>query len=447
MAWSIDSWQTKPAKQQVEYADAAALSQTLSQLQALPPLVSTEEVQGLRASIAKAQAGEAFLLQGGDCAERFVDCAAQPIEDKLRVLLQMSLILTWGARLPVVRLGRIAGQYAKPRSKPTEVIDGVEMHSYRGDHVNKIDATPEARMPNPRRMLDSYFRSAATLNYARSLAHGGFSDLRRLHNWDLAHLRAPQKRAKYAALCERIDDALAFMEITGASQAAALAHIDFFTSHESLSLDYESTQTVQHGDEWYNLGAHFLWVGERTRQVDGAHVEYLRGIQNPIGIKVGPTAKADDILGLLDILNPENQPGRITLITRVGHKDPATILGPIVEKINTQGRWVLWSSDPMHGNTKTTADGIKTRDFSEVMRELDQTLVALEQCGSHLGGVHLELTGQDVTECVGGPQDLVEADLTRNYQSYCDPRLNFEQSLEVAFHIAERLTARRPEQR
>lgn len=447
MAWSKDSWRDKPAKQQVEYEDPTALKEVLTSLSSLPPLVSVDEVERLRASIAKAQSGEAFLLQGGDCAERFMDCAAQPIEDKLRVLLQMSLILTWGARLPIIRVGRIAGQYAKPRSKPTQVIDGVEMHSYRGDHVNRIEATKEARTPDPRRMLDSYFRSAATLNYARSLAQGGFSDLRRLHNWDLAHLRAPQKRAQYTALCERIDDALAFMEITGASQAAALAHIDFFTSHESLSLDYESTQTVAHADKWYNLGAHFLWVGERTRQPEGGHVEYLRGIENPIGIKVGPSAKPDDLMALLDLLNPDNRPGRITLITRVGHLDPGTILGPMIEKINQEGRWVLWSCDPMHGNTKTTSDGIKTRHFSDIMRELDQTLMVLEQCGTHLGGVHLELTGEDVTECVGGPQELCEVDLHRNYQSYCDPRLNFEQSLEVAFHIAERLTSRRPERR
>lgn len=444
MVWSVHSWREKPVLQQVDYPDPEALRRVIDKISALPPLVSVEETLRLREAIAKAQRGEAFLLQGGDCAERFIDCAAQPIEHKLRVLLQMSLILTWGGRLPVIRLGRMAGQYAKPRSRPTEMVDGVEMSSYRGDHVNAIEATVQARTPQPERMLESYFRSAATLNYARSLAYGGYSDLRRLKDWDLGFVRSPEKRSKYAELCARIEDALDFAELTGATMAASMGQIDLFTSHEGLSLDYESAQTVRIADKWYNLGAHFLWVGERTRQIDGGHVEYLRGIENPIGVKVGPTMQVDDLLRLLEVLEPKNRPGRITLITRVGQENVAQVLSPLVEAMMREGRNVLWTCDPMHGNTHTTASGYKTRSFNAILSELQQSFQTMQDCGTQLGGVHFELTGEDVTECVGGPQDLQEQDLSRNYVSYCDPRLNLSQSVEMAFMVAERLAQARP---
>lgn len=442
MKWALHSWRKKRAEQQVDYRDQRQFDQVLRELASLPPLVGHQEVDHLREAIGKAQRGEAFLLQGGDCAERFIDCAAAPIEDKLRVLLQMSLVLTWGARLPVLRVGRIAGQYAKPRSKPTEIVDGVELPIYRGDHVNGIEATLQARAPDPKRMLESYFRSAATLNYARSLAQGGFSDLHRLHEWDHASLRTPKKRSKYFTLCERVEDALAFMECTGASQGAALGYVELFSSHEALCLNYESTQSVRRNERWYNLGAHFLWVGERSRQLDGAHVEYLRGIHNPIGIKVGPTASPSDLLGLLDRLNPDNEAGRITLITRVGHQDCARRLAPLVRCLRRAQRQVLWICDPMHGNTQKSAGGVKTRHFPHILAELQQTFATLNDEGAHLGGVHLEISGADVTECTGGPQALSEADLCRNYQSYCDPRLNFEQSLELAFFLADLLSTR-----
>lgn len=443
MSWTPSSWRSLPIQQQPDYRDANAVQRALDTVHALPPLVSVGEVKHLRNLVAQAQEGRAFWLQGGDCAERFVDCAASPIEDKLRILLQMSLILTWGARLPVIRVGRMAGQYAKPRSKPTEVVDGVTMASYRGDYVNGIEASPEAREPDPERMVQAYFRSAATLNYARALVDGGFAHLYRLHDWDLGFVRDPDKRAQYADIRARIEDALAFMETTGVHGEDTLGRVDLFTSHEGLALAYEEAQTLAEGEDWYNLGAHFLWIGDRTRQLDGAHVEYFRGIENPIGIKVGPTMQPQELVELLQVLEPQNRPGRITLITRFGADKVQKQLKPLVQAMTQTNRRVLWCCDPMHGNTTTTDEGYKTRNFDAILRELTSTFDTLEECGTHLGGVHFELTGEDVTECTGGPQELSEADLSRNYVTYCDPRLNYAQSVEMALIVAQRLATRR----
>ena len=443
MTWAPNSWRSRPIFQQPVYPNAESVERALATVRALPPLVSVGEVRGLRDAIARAQVGEAFVLQGGDCAERFIDCAAAPIEDKLKILLQMSLVLTWGARLPVVRIGRMAGQYAKPRSKDTEVIDGVTLASYRGDHVNGIDANPQSREPDPDRMVQAYFRSAATLNYARALVDGGFADLHRLHDWDLGFVRSPVKRAQYEDMYRRIEDALAFIETTGIKGAGTLGRVDLYTSHEGLALAYEEAQTLQQQGGWYNLGAHFLWIGERTRQLDGAHVEYFRGIENPIGIKVGPTMQPAELIQLLQTVEPENRPGRITLITRFGADNVDERLDRLVEAVRHAKRRVLWCCDPMHGNTVSTDNGYKTRNFERILDELRATFDRLERAGAHLGGVHFELTGEDVTECTGGPQELSERDLGRNYVSFCDPRLNYAQSVEMAFIVAQRLISRR----
>jgi 3-deoxy-7-phosphoheptulonate synthase len=440
--WAPNSWRSRPIRQQPVYRSPEAVERALATVRALPPLVSEGEVLALRAGLASVSRGEAFLLQGGDCAERFIDCNARAIEAKLKILLQMSLVLTWGARMPIVRVGRMAGQYAKPRSKDVETIDGVELQSYRGDHVNGIDARPEEREPDPDRMVQAYFRSAATLNYARALVDGGFADIHRLHDWDLGFVRSPVKRAQYEDLFRRIEDALAFIQATG-SGAPSLRRVDLYTSHEGLLLPYEEAQTVCIDGRWFNLGAHMLWIGDRTRQIDGAHVEYFRGIENPIGIKVGPTSTVSDLLALLRVIEPENRPGRVTIISRMGASKVASHLPAMVEAVRECGAKVVWTCDPMHGNTVQTDSGYKTRSFEDVLEEVRRTFDCLERSGAHLGGVHLELTGEDVTECTGGAQELSEADLSRNYATFCDPRLNYGQSLEVALLMAARLVSRR----
>jgi 3-deoxy-7-phosphoheptulonate synthase len=441
--WSPSSWRGLPIQQQPRYRDPAAVDAAVDVVRGLPPLIAPGEVDALRRHCAAAAQGKAFLLQGGDCAERFQDCAKEPIEAKLKILLQMSLVLTWGARLPVIRVGRMAGQYAKPRSADTEVINGVEMPSYRGDHVHRIEETPEAREPDPRRLIEAYFRSAATLNYARALVDGGFADLHRPHHWQLDFVRSDTHRQRYEALVERILDALDFVESTGV-KSPTLETVDLFSSHEGLLLAYEEALTrVQPNRRAFNLGAHMLWIGDRTRSLDGAHIEYFRGIENPIGVKVGPSLSPDALVALLDVLEPDDRPGRVVLITRLGADKVQALLPPLVEAVNATGRTVLWSCDPMHGNGTKTDNGIKTRDLRKIHSELESTFEAHESVGSFLGGVHLELTGEDVTECVGGPQELSEADLAKSYETYCDPRLNYAQSLEIAFFLAKRLEGRR----
>ncbi|MEC9466067.1 MAG: 3-deoxy-7-phosphoheptulonate synthase class II [Myxococcota bacterium] len=443
MSWAPDSWRSKPIKQQPAYEDEAAVAQALSAVQSLPPLVAHGEIDALRRRLAQAAKGEAFLLQGGDCAERFADCRREPIESKLKILLQMSLVLTWGARIPVIRVGRMGGQYAKPRSKDTEVIDGVELPSFRGEHVNGIEPTLASRRPDPQRLVEAYFHSSATLNYARALLDGGFADLHHPHHWDLGFVRSHKNRTQYEGMLESILDALDFVESTGVTGSAALRTVELFASHEGLLLAYEEAHTAQVANRWYNLGAHMLWIGDRTRQLDGAHVEYFRGIENPIGVKVGPTMTPGDLVKSLETLEPANRPGRMTLITRMGAGRVAEDLPPLVEAVKRAGRSVVWSCDPMHGNTVSTGAGVKTRSFDNISRELEETFAVHDSLGTVMGGVHFELTGEDVTECVGGPQELSEDDLSRSYETYCDPRLNYAQSLEMAFLMAQRLQSRR----
>jgi 3-deoxy-7-phosphoheptulonate synthase len=440
-AWQPDSWRALPILQQPAYTDPTAVEAALAQVRALPPLVASGEVSRLRDHLARVSRGEAFLLQGGDCAERFDECARDPIERKLKILLQMSLVLTWGTRLPVVRVGRIAGQYAKPRSKPTEIIDGQEVHSYRGDHVNGHD--PSDRVPEPARLVEATYRSAATLNYVRALIDGGFADLHNPRHWDLGFVRNAARRHRYEEIVDRILDALDFVEATGVQGRAALRSVEIYTSHEGLLLPYETAHTVQEADGYYNLGAHMLWVGNRTRQIDGAHIEYFRGIENPIGIKVGPGLAPADLIALLDQVEPEDRPGRVTVISRFGADRVKVGLPPLIQAVRATGRSVVWSCDPMHGNTTTTDGGIKTRDVGQVFLEVQQAIEVHEKAGGFLGGVHFELTGDNVTECVGGPEELREADLGRRYQSFCDPRLNYAQSLEMAFLLAGGLSQKK----
>ena len=441
MDWSPQSWRTKPIQQQPQYADSEALSEVLAQVKALPPLVDAGEADVLRKHLAAAGRGEAFLLQGGDCAERFADCNRQAIEAKLKILMQMSLVLTWGARLPVIRVGRMAGQFAKPRSQDTETVDGIELPVYRGDLVNDIAPEVGARDADPRRLLEAYHHSTATLNYCRALLDGGFADLHHPDLWDLGFVRSSDNRAEYEDMVERILDAVDFVESTGVHGNDALRTVEFYSSHEALHLAWEETMTDEDHGGWYNLGAHMVWLGDRTRQLDGAHVEYARGIRNPIGIKISPTMTPDELNQVLDILNPDDTPGRITLISRLGTDAIGEKLPSLIDAV--RDRQITWACDPMHGNTRTTDSGIKTRRFDDVQAELRAAFDVHDAAGSILGGVHFELTGEDVTECTGGPQELSEADLPRSYTTHCDPRLNYAQSLEMAFQLARRLQQRR----
>jgi len=441
MSWAPDSWRVLPIHQQPKYEDPVAVDQALSLVRALPPLVHPGEVGTLRRRLAAAARGEHFLLQGGDCAERFQDCSRTAIESKLKILLQMGLVLTWGARMPVVRVGRIAGQYAKPRSSPTEMVDGVEYPSYRGDHVNTHDLS--SRAPDPNRLVSAYFHSATTLNYVRALLDGGFADLHRPQDWDLGFIRQPERRADYEEMKERIVRALEFMEAVGVQGGSTLQTVELYSSHEGLLLAYEEAQTERVDGHWYNLGAHFLWIGDRTRQIDGGHVEYFRGIANPLGIKCGPTLAPEELAKLIEVLDPDRTPGRITLITRYGADRIADLLPGHIEAVRRTGRQPLWACDPMHGNTTKTGTGFKTRAFDRILAELRQAFEIHEALGGRLGGVHFELTGDDVTECVGGPQEISEGDLGRSYETFCDPRLNYAQSMEMAFLIAQRLERRR----
>jgi 3-deoxy-7-phosphoheptulonate synthase len=442
--WNPHSWQSCPAAQQPAYPDPSEVEQALAQLRRLPPLVVPEEVDRLQGLLAEAAAGKRFLLQGGDCAEQFKDCTAEAIADKLRVLLQMSVVLTHSGRRPVVRVGRIAGQYAKPRSSDTEKVRGKELPSYRGDLVNGLAATEAARRPDPHRMVQAYFHASASLNHLRALIEGGFADLHHPERWEL---NQPSTQA-YREVLEQVKESLDFLSALGNLERGALERIDFFTSHEALLLPYEEalTRWVPGGGDTgaqglgrgahYNLGAHMLWVGERTRTLGGAHLEYLRGIANPLGVKVGPSATPEDLVKILDLLDPLQRPGRITLITRFGVNGIAEALPPFIRAVKRAGRQVLWSCDPMHGNGIKTDSGLKTRRFDAILGELRKAFEIHREHGSHLGGVHFELTGEAVTECVGGSAGPREADLPRAYETGCDPRLNGQQSLEMAFLIA-----------
>ena len=439
--WSVDSWKKFPAKQQPNYPDEGQLDEILSKVGAYPPLVFSGEIESLKSQLAEASEGRRFLLQGGDCAERFVDCNTESITRKLKIILQMSVVLCYGARKPVIRVGRIAGQFAKPRSNDQETVDGQEIPVFRGDNINSFDPDPEARKPDPQRLLKSYHTSALTLNYIRALTKGGFADLHHPHNWDVDFISNGDKNPKYLEIVDNIQSAITFMESLG-TREQNLKGVEFYTSHEGLMLPYEEAQTkydpIQGG--YYNLGAHFLWIGDRTRQLDGAHVEYFRGIQNPIGLKVGPSASPPDILALVKALNPHNEPGRITLISRFGEGTVANHLPDFIEAMQSDNQKVLWSVDPMHGNAIKTKNNIKTRDFNAILSEIKESAAVHRQAGSHLGGVHFELTGDDVTECIGGAANITREQLSQNYQSYCDPRLNYSQSLEMAFLLSSILS-------
>jgi len=424
----------------VRYPDSDSLQAALDRLAQLPPLVTSWEVETLRRQLAQASRGERFLLQGGDCAESFQDCRPDPIASKLKILLQMSIVLVYGTKRQVIRVGRFAGQYAKPRSADTETRDGVTLPSYRGDLVNGNPFTVEDRTPDPKRLLRGYERAALTLNFIRSLVHGGFADFHHPELWDLGFVDHAVQSEDFRRMMSAMTDSICFMETLADRSLMELNRVEFFTSHEGLSLDYEQAQTrqVPRRSGWYNLNTHLPWIGERTRALDGAHVEYFRGIANPIGVKVGPTMDAGELLELTEILNPRNERGRLTLIHRFGAARIGDCLPPLVKALLLGKRRVVWCCDPMHGNTRATASGIKTRSFDDILSELDQAFGIHDRLGSILGGVHFELTGEDVTECVGGARGLEEADLDRAYHSDVDPRLNYEQALEMALLIARR---------
>lgn len=438
--WQPSSWQSRLAKQQAHYPDPTALQKALDELSGLPPLVTSWEILSLKAQIAEAQAGRRFFLQGGDCAESFAECNSEVITNRLKVLLQMSLALTHGLQKPVVRVGRFAGQYAKPRSSDMETIDGQTLPSYRGDLVNSIEFTAQARQPDPRRLLQGHASSSMTMNFVRALVDGGFADLHHPEYWNLSWVQHSPLAAEFQRLADSLGRAVNFIEIISGSRAGQLKRVDFYTSHEALHLHYEQalTRRVPRQQGWFDLTTHFPWIGMRTAAVDGAHVEYFRGIRNPIGIKVGPGAGPSQVQQLLKILNPESEAGRIVLIHRMGVSDIETKMPPLIRAVQDTGSPVLWVCDPMHGNTETTSSGIKTRRFRNIMSETETSIELHHQNGSHLGGVHLELTGENVTECTGGARNLSEADLVRTYKSIVDPRLNYEQALELSMLIVNK---------
>lgn len=438
--WYPTSWQGKTAGQQPLYAEPDEVERVVAGLNRMPPLVTWGEIEALKAQLAAAQRGERFLLQGGDCAESFEECTAEFIANKLKILLQMSLVLTHGMKKRVVRVGRIAGQYAKPRSADIETRDGETLPSYRGDLINRSPFTKADRTPDPSLMLRGYERAALTLNYVRALVEGGFADLHHPEYWDLAFVNDSPLAEQYRAVVSSIDDALNFMETISGQPIHETSRVDFFTSHEGLHLLYEQAQThyVEEAGRWYNQSTHFPWIGMRTAEPEGAHVEYFRGIANPMAVKVGPGMSMENVQKLVDILNPENEPGRLTLIHRFGAGRVEEGLPQLIEAVRETGKSVLYSCDPMHGNTETTSTGVKTRRFENILFELETAFRIHSENGSHLGGVHVELTGENVTECTGGARGLQDKDLDRAYRSTVDPRLNYEQALEMAMRIVGR---------
>ncbi len=439
--WSPDSWRRFPAEQQPIYADPFAVEDVYRQLAALPPLVTSWEVEALKRQLADAAVGKAFLLQGGDCAESFADCTSSVIANKLKVLLQMSLVLVHGSQRRVIRVGRFAGQYAKPRSADLEEQGGVALPAYRGDLINRTPFTALDRAADPQLLLRGYERAALTLNFIRALVDGGFADLHHPEYWDLDFVQHSPLAEDYRRIVAGIGDSLRFMETLAGRQVGEMNRVDFFTSHEGLHLLYEQAQTrrVPHREGWYNLSTHFPWIGMRTAKIGGAHVEYFRGIANPIAVKIGPSATAAGLLELIDVLSPRNEPGRLTLVHRFGARAIASGLPPLVEAVERAGRRVVWSCDPMHGNTESTPQGFKTRRFEHILDELEQAFAIHQKIGSVLGGVHLELTGENVTECIGGARGLEAAGLALAYRTQVDPRLNCEQALEMVLRIARRI--------
>ncbi len=439
--WSPTSWQSKPSVQQPYYPDKDALDEVLKHLTRLPPLVTSWEVNALKKQLAEVARGNSFLLQGGDCSENFEDCKSSSIASNLKILIQMCLILIHGSKKRVIRVGRFAGQYAKPRSADMETRNGVTLPIYRGDMINSIGFTETDRIPNPERLLRAYERAALTLNFIRSLVGGGFADLHHTEYWDLKFINHSPQAREYQRIVKTIGESISFMETITNAPIGEIDRMDFYCSHEGLHLLYEQAQTrqVPHNPGWYNLATHFPWIGDRTRAVDGAHVEYFRGIENPIGVKIGPTITPDELIALTEILNPQNEPGRLMLIHRFGASRIRDYLPPLIRAIQKAGRVVLWCCDPMHGNLEITRKGIKTRNFQNILKELEKAFEVHYKEGSILGGIHFELTGEDVTECIGGARGLKEEGLSRAYKTQVDPRLNYEQSLEIALLIASRM--------
>ncbi len=444
--WSIDSWRNKPILQQPTYDNAAEVADVESKLASYPPLVFAAETRDLLSQLADVSKGEGFLLQGGDCAESFSEFNAPKIRDTFKVMLQMAIVLTFGGRCPVTKVARMAGQYAKPRSSDMETINGVSLPSYRGDIINSFEFTESARRPDPQRLLQAYHHSAATLNLLRAFSQGGLADLHQVNRWNMAFVENNPLKDRYQDMATRIEDTLAFMDVIGINSKTnnTLHETSLFTSHEALLLNYE--QALTRIDTLtglpYNCSAHMLWIGERTRQLDHAHVEFFRGINNPIGVKIGPSMQPDDLITLIDALNPNNIPGRLTLITRMGADKLADNLPRLLARVKAEGRHVVWSSDPMHGNTFSASSGYKTRDFDAILREIQQFFTAHKQEGTHAGGIHLEMTGQHVTECTGGAYKISDDDLSEAYQTQCDPRLNADQVLEMAFLVSDYLKAK-----
>ncbi len=445
--WSPESWRSKPIVQVPEYRDANVLASVEDRLATFPPLVFAGEARNLKTSLARIAEGEGFLLQGGDCAESFAEHEADNIRDSYRVFLQMAVVLTFAGGSPVVKVGRIAGQFAKPRSSPVEKQGDVELASYRGDIINGAEFTPAAREPDPERQIAAYRQSAATLNLLRAFSMGGYADLNRVHQWTLGFLANSPQAARYSAVAEQISETLEFMRACGITpeNTAQLATVNFYTSHEALLLGYEQalTRNDSTSGDWYATSGHMIWIGDRTRQPDHAHIEFCRGVQNPLGLKCGPSLDADELIRLIDILNPSNEAGRLTLITRFGDSKVGEGLPKLVRKVRSEGRKVVWSCDPMHGNTLSSNTGYKTRPFDRILSEVETFFDVHAAEGTHPGGVHVEMTGQNVTECTGGARAISEEDLERRYHTHCDPRLNADQALELAFLIAERLKAER----
>ena len=445
--WSPDSWRSKPIVQVPEYPDKAQLAEVEAKLATFPPLVFAGEARQLKKELAGVAAGNGFLLQGGDCAESFLEHRADNIRDFFRVFLQMAVVLTFAGGCPVVKVGRLAGQFAKPRSSPVEKKGDVELPSYRGDIINGAEFTPEARTPDPQRQLQAYRQAAATLNLIRAFAMGGYADLERVHQWTLGFVKDSPQSHRYRALADRITETLVFMRACGitSENTPQLRTTNVYTSHEALLLGFEQalTRLDSTSGEWYATSGHMLWIGDRTRQPDHAHVEFCRGIRNPIGVKCGPTLEPDELLRLIDILDPKNEPGRLTLICRFGADKVESHLPKLIRAVRREGRTVVWSCDPMHGNTITAASGYKTRPFDRILKEVELFFDVHRAEGTHAGGIHVEMTGQNVTECTGGATAITEADLSDRYHTHCDPRLNADQALELAFLVAERLRQER----
>lgn len=445
--WSPERWRGLPIRQQPVWPDAAALASVEARLRRTPPLVFAGEARRLRARLARACEGRAFLLQGGDCAESFAEFHPDTIRDTFRVLLQMAIVLTYGARLPVVKVGRLAGQFAKPRSADTETVDDTTLPAYRGDMVNGMAFDERARTPDPERLMQAYGQSAATLNLLRALAQGGYADLHAVHRWNLGFVAESTQGARYEALANQLGETLDFMAACGLTSDTTpqIRETEFYTSHEALVLQYEQalTRIDSTTGQWYDCAAHMLWIGDRTRQPDGAHVNFLSGVGNPLGLKAGPGLKPDELLVLIDRLNPRNEPGRLTVITRMGHDAVEARLPPLLRAVEREGRRVLWTCDPMHGNTIKSSNGYKTRPFDRILAEVRGFFLVHRAEGTHPGGVHFEMTGQDVTECLGGAQAITEERLSDRYHTHCDPRLNASQALELAFLIAEQLKEER----